>query len=105
MKKQYFLMAVIFSGLLVTAAIFSCKDDSKESCLQDEICDVTLTACCDDNDVCTYKYNGKEYSEDDYDQLLIDMGCSTSSMGRITENNELVIKLKNLVSRVREQLN
>jgi hypothetical protein len=105
MKNKYFYLSIIFSVVMTTVAIISCKSDSKESCLQDEICDVSVTACCDDNEVCTYKYNGKEYAEDDYDQLLKDMGCATSSMGRVTDNNDLVLKLKGLISKVRKEMN
>lgn len=102
MKKKYFIVAVVLTSI-IAGVIYSCNEDSKESCLQDEICDITVTACCDDNDVCTYKYNGKDYPEDQYDQLLEDMGCPSASAGKISEKNNLIFQLKTLILRAREQ--
>jgi hypothetical protein len=107
MKKSSFLLFVIFAGILVTA-LLSCQDDPKETCLQDEFCTSKMvTACCDDNNVCVYKYNGKEYTEDEKDQLALDLGCGNvknalKSGGQTNDLSEIVAQLKALMTKVHD---
>ena len=69
-----FIALSICFGLLI-----SCQDDSgsDETCSQDEICTAKLVTVCCTDDVCVFKYNGKEYADDEEDQLAIDLGCSS----------------------------
>jgi hypothetical protein len=106
-RKVYLLLAVLTVG--VAATWYSCETDPEETCLQDEFCDIPVTACCDDNDVCVFKYNGKEYPDTDEGmaQLLEDLDCVATiekleSVEQKSANAEIVDRLKNLMSRVRE---
>ena len=77
MKKIFYFLSAATLGTLLTVW-YSCEKDPEESCKQDEICEAKfVTACCTDND-CVYKYNGNEYTEDQVDQLAIDLGCTTA---------------------------
>ncbi len=49
--------------MLTTAFFFTQCGEDEETCEEDEICTVSVSVCCDDNDVCTYTYDGEEYSE------------------------------------------
>jgi hypothetical protein len=106
MKKSISLLSAVLAGILVTT-IFSCQDTPKETCLQDEFCTSKMvTACCDDNNVCVYKYNGKEYTEDEKDQLAIDLGCGTGkgalkSTGQVDDYSDIVAQLKALMNKVK----
>jgi hypothetical protein len=101
MKKSIFLLSVILLGILVTT-IYSCELDPKETCSEDVICEEqTATACCDENNVCVYKYNGQEYTVDQLDQLEEDMGCpSVKSAGTEGDLTYVVARLKALMARV-----
>jgi hypothetical protein len=86
MKRSCKLLPVIFFGIFLTT--ISCKEISKESCEQDAICESKeVTACCTAG-VCVYKYNGKVYTEDEKDQLAIDLGCSSKKSANY--GNDLV---------------
>jgi hypothetical protein len=102
MKKSIILLSL----LSITAffiAIYSCKVDSKETCQQDEICTSKFVSACCTNDVCTYTYDGKEYSEDEIDQLAKDLGCGGSALSYKSAGDlqSVVVRLKELMSRVR----
>lgn len=106
MKKTFYLLSAVLFGMLVTIW-YSCETDPEETCEQDEICENKfVTACCTENE-CVYKYNGKEYSEDQIDQLAEDLGCA-SAVGVLKSGSQeedlsaVVEKLKALMSRVRE---
>jgi len=105
MKKSIFILGVMLSGILVTT-ILSCEENPSETCVQDEICTaVFVDACCDDNDICVYKYNGNEYTEDEYDQLVIDTGCGSAKSAGTEDNiTNVVARLKALMARVKEQI-
>ncbi len=80
MKKTILFLGIILIGIVV-AVWNACQTDSQESCTQAEICtDKLVTSCCTDND-CVYKYNGKEYTEDEREQLAEDLGCITAVSG------------------------
>jgi len=108
MKKSIFLLSVILLGIIVTT-LYNCTKDSKETCSQDEICAAKfVTSCCTDTTDCVYKYNGKEYKENQIGQLEIDLGCGTSgivlkSAGKADELSEVIIRLKALMAKVKEQ--
>jgi hypothetical protein len=109
MKKTISLLSVIILGILATF-IYSCEEDSKETCQQDEICTAKLvTYCCTDS-ICVYKYDGKEYSEDNQAQLLKDMGCA-STAGKLKSADgecsieEVVARLNALRARVEVLVN
>ncbi|UXP33831.1 hypothetical protein N6H18_07700 [Reichenbachiella agarivorans] len=102
----------IFGLLLVfglTAVMLTNCDsavDALESCSQEEICpSKDVTACCD-NKECVYKYDGKEYPEDDIDQLADDLGCGSSSNARVasTEGAELIGRLQDLLAEAKAGL-
>lgn len=77
MKKTVYFLSAILLGIVVTTW-YSCEKDPEESCFQEEICEAKeVTACCTD-DVCVYKYNGKEYSEAEIDDLIDDLGCAVA---------------------------
>ncbi len=108
MKKAIFLLSMILVGILVIT-YYSCETDPKETCEQDEYCDAQLvTICCTDNE-CIYKYNGKEYAEDQEDQLAIDMGCSTAVVLKDSESQDnylsnVIARLKAQMDRVRQRV-
>ncbi len=82
MKRKLFLLSFLS---VVTIALFtvSCETEPVEHCEQEEICDGhEVTACCTDDNgaiTCVYKYNGKEYTEDQLDELSEDLGCTNTS--------------------------
>ena len=102
-----FLSAVIICAVIVVW--YSCESDPEESCKQDEICtDKFVTACCTESE-CVYKYNGKEYTEDQIDQLAKDLGCSTAMVLKGTEAqdndlSEVIARLRALMDRVHESV-
>ena len=103
MKKAFLLLSIVFLGLLLTT-YYSCETDPEETCEQDEICENKfVTACCTE-DECVYKYNGKEYTEDQLGQLAEDLGCaSVKALKSGSDDLSGVIeKLKALMSRVQE---
>jgi hypothetical protein len=108
MKKTIsFTLALLLGILLVTW--YSCEQDPEETCVPDEYCNEQIvTVCCDNNDVCVYKFNGKEYTEDQLGQLASDLGCVSSSKEEDLNQeksafSELVEKLKAHLNRTREQ--
>ena len=107
MKKTIFLLSFVFLAVLVTT-YYSCETDPEEVCLQDEICEGQfVTACCTEDDECVYKYNGKEYTEDQLDQLAEELGCASAvgvlkSGSQEDELSAVKEQLKALMSRVRE---
>ncbi len=106
MKKTIYLLGVVLLGILVTT-LYKCETDPEETCQQDEICEAKfVTACCTQNE-CVYKFNGKEYAEDEIDQLAIDLGCEPSAVilkSGIQENDlsGVIEQLKALMSSVQE---
>ncbi|MBX2844116.1 MAG: hypothetical protein KTR26_20280 [Flammeovirgaceae bacterium] len=108
MKSINFLKLFFILGF-ITFALTNCDEDpeSEKSCSQDEICTAkNVTACCDDV-VCVYEYDGKEYQESELDQLAKDLGCSSSSGGRIAasdENDPVKDQLLNLLMRAKDGL-
>lgn len=80
MKKTIYFLSAILLGILVTTW-YSCESDPsdpEESCAQDEICEgKTVSACCTE-DACVWEYNGKEYTQDELDQLIADLGCAVA---------------------------
>ena len=79
MKRDFLLFTYLFIGCIVLI-ITSCEDDPTESCEQEEICEAkVVTACCTE-DRCVYKWDGKEYPEEDIDQLADDLGCAAVSI-------------------------
>jgi hypothetical protein len=107
MKKPISLLSAILFGILATT-IFSCQDTAKETCKQDEICTAkSVTACCTDNN-CVYKYNGKEYTEDQVSQLAKDLGCPAAvsvskSAGNEDDLSDVVNQLQALMKSVQEE--
>jgi hypothetical protein len=106
MKRIYFFISVIFFGILAST-IYSCTEDSKETCEPDEYCDAkTVTVCCT-GDVCVYKYDGKEYTEDEIQQVYDDLGCSPASASKLTGTGDgltdVFAQLKAQMKRVKER--
>ncbi|MCG8700967.1 MAG: hypothetical protein MI922_23145 [Bacteroidales bacterium] len=104
MKKLNFLIPAILLGVLMVVA--SCEEDEKETCKQAEICAAkAVTSCCTD-DVCVYKYNGKEYAESEVEQLALDLGCGTASAQlKSSDINQLISKLEALMQDVKATCN
>jgi hypothetical protein len=105
-KKSLIVLSTLLLGIVVTTW-YSCEKDDEETCLQDEICEVMVTVCCDNDDVCVYKYDGKEYTEDQVDDLAEELGCGTVSIvpesGILKKDFSGVIEqLRALMTRVRE---
>ena len=103
MKKAFLLLSIVFLGLLLTT-YYSCETDPEETCEQDEICENKfVTACCTE-DECVYKYNGKEYTEDQLGQLAEDLVCaSVKALKSGSDDLSGVIEnLKALMIRVQE---
>jgi hypothetical protein len=106
MKKIISSLFIVLLGIMF-AVVYNCSKDTKESCQQDEICpSKDVTACCTDT-VCVYKYNGKEYTEDQMAELEHDLGCSVKegvkSASYESDLKELGIRLKALMDRVRKE--
>lgn len=106
MKK----IGILFSFILTAFVLliwYSCQEDPAETCKKDEICETKyVTACCDENE-CVYKYDGKEYSESEINDLAVDLGCSVSVAGLKSENNDedlsqVIEQLKKLMEKARK---
>ncbi len=101
MKKTLIFPLLILIGISITA--MECEPE--ETCEQDEICETKfVTACCTEDD-CVYKYDGKEYSEDQVGQLALDLGCGTTGEVRSASKEDLALvteKLKNLIKKARK---
>jgi len=108
MKKKFYLLSVILMVILVTTW-YSCELDPQETCEQDEICENKfVTYCCTENE-CVYKWNGKEYTDDQLDQLAEDLGCGTSGVilksgSRENDLSGVIEQLKALRDRVRKRI-
>jgi len=107
MKKKFYLLSVILMGILVTTW-YSCETDPEETCELDEICtNKFVTVCCTENE-CVYKYNGKEYTEDQLDELEADLGCGTAMVLKSgSQGNDLsgvIERLKALMDRVKKRV-
>ncbi|UCH13371.1 MAG: hypothetical protein JSV22_09665 [Bacteroidales bacterium] len=106
MKKAIYLISIAFLGILITTW-YSCEEDPEETCFQDEICaNIYVTACCTENE-CVYKYNGKEYDEDQEVELLQDTGCTTAVVALKSESLDddlagLIEKLRALMDRAKK---
>jgi hypothetical protein len=105
MKKIIYILSVVLLGIMATW--YSCETDPEETCQQDEICEGKyVTACCTENE-CVYKYNGKEYTEDQLDELAEDLGCGSASGVLIKSGSQeydlsdVIEKLKALMDRVK----
>lgn len=107
MKKKFYLLSIIILGILVTTW-YSCETDPEETCGLDEICaGVYVTYCCTE-DGCVYKYNGKEYTDDQLDELAEDLGCGASAIALKSgcqeyDLSDVIEKLKALRDRVRKR--
>lgn len=103
MKKSVYLLSFLFSGILVTTAIFSCEEDTNEdeTCQKDEICEAKYATVCCTDDGCVYKIDGKEYT--DIDDAEIALGCSVGMVKSAGGDNDVVTRLKDLMRRVQEQ--
>ena len=108
MKKAIYLISIVFLGILITTW-YSCEEDPEETCGLDEICaGVNVTYCCTEYE-CVYKYNGKEYTDDQLDELAEETGCGSASAVNLKsgcrENDlsSVIEKLKALRDRVRKQ--
>jgi hypothetical protein len=107
MKKPIYIISVVLL-LLFTTTWYSCELVPEETCELDEICqDKFVTACCTENE-CVYKYQGKEYTEDQLDQLEADLGCGTAmalKSGGLSDDSSAVIEqLKALMERVKKRI-
>ena len=105
MNKAIYLISVVLLGILITTW-YSCEEDPEATCFQDEICPAKfVTACCTENE-CVYKYGGKEYTEDQLDQLEADLGCSAAvalkSGCQECETSDVIVRLKALMDRVKK---
>jgi hypothetical protein len=107
MKKKIFLLSVSLLGILATW--YNCESEPEETCEQDEICaGVYVTYCCTENG-CVYKYNGKEYTDDQLDELAEETGCGSASGMLIKSGSQefdlsdVIEKLKALRDRVRKR--
>ena len=72
MKRKLLPIAV-----LTVVAFFFTQCGEEDSCDADTICDVSVSVCCDADDVCTYTYNGDEYSESEITGAL-EAECSVA---------------------------
>ena len=107
MKKKFYLLSVILFGILVTTW-YSCETDPEETCELDEICVAKfVTVCCTENE-CVYKWNGKEYTDDQLDELEADLGCGTAvalkSGSQEDDSSAVIEKLKALMDRVKKRV-
>jgi hypothetical protein len=108
MKKTGLFISALLIAVLVTTW-YSCETDPKETCEQDEICTAKFVTYCCTNNECVYKYDGKEYPEDQIDQLTSDLGCGTTSIvlksaGDQDDFQFVVEKLKALKARVHARI-
>jgi len=102
MKKKLFLLPIIVIGLLFSVNV-GCDEGALEDCELEEFCDgKDVTACCVVGGDCTYKYNGKEYGEDELDQLSEDLGCARKSSATYDSDiDEIKYRLKMLMELAR----
>ena len=106
MKKAIYLLSVVLLGILITTW-YSCEEDPEETCFQDEICPAKfVTACCTETE-CVYKYGGKEYTEDQLDELAEDLGCGASAIALKSGSQEddlswVIEQLKALMDRAKK---
>jgi hypothetical protein len=106
--KNKLLKTGVFLISIFIVTWYGCETDPEETCQQDEICEAKfVTACCTD-DACVYKYNGREYSEAQLDDLADDLGCSSVNVV-VGESESLKAdiasvtqQLKALMNRVKE---
>jgi len=109
MKKKNFLVWTILLGIFVVTW-YGCETDPEETCEQEVICEEkSVTYCCTEGE-CVYKFNGKEYTDDQIDELAEDMGCSTAvsilkSGVQVKDYSEIIAKLKALKAKVQEKVN
>ena len=99
MKAAKLLTLFLSLGLSVVFLSNCGGDEETESCAEDEVCSTSVTACCDDV-ACVYKYNGKEYTEDQLDQLTDDIGC-TGGIKIIDGESTVSLNLKTLMNRAK----
>ena len=102
---NFFIMIITISLLSITFT--NCGETDNESCKQDEICTgKNVTSCCTSDNVCVFKYNGKEYTEDQVDLLADDLGC-TGGGARVAaaEKEQLMNQLQELLNQARAGLN
>jgi len=107
MKKKFYLLSVILLGILVTTW-HSCETDPEETCEQDEICENKfVTYCCTENE-CVYKWNGKEYTDDQLDELAEELGCGSAAVlksgSRENDLSGVIEQLKALRDRVQKRI-
>ena len=104
MKKSIFILLAIFTGVII-ALNTGCKDDPKETCEQDEICEgePEVTLCCTDGADCYWTYNGTEYPDTDagLDQLYDDLGCASTAKSALEGDSKDYIMAKLLALRDR----
>ncbi|MDW7692411.1 hypothetical protein R9C00_13255 [Flammeovirgaceae bacterium SG7u.111] len=107
MKNGSIVALILLLGAMVlTLTNCSEGDDPLKSCSQEEICTAkNVTACCDE-DVCTYQFDGKEYSEAQLDELADDLGCASSARlsADSEEREQLINQLRALVQRAKSGL-
>ncbi|RKZ25609.1 hypothetical protein DRQ26_05630 [bacterium] len=109
MKKNFFISTLFLVGLIMVIGV-SCETDPLESCVQDTVCDVDITACCTDDgetETCVWKYDGKEY--ENMDDLIDDLNCTTStaplkSSVSAPTREEVGLKLSELLERAHADL-
>ncbi len=105
MKKIFLLFSLLLIGSLILI-VTNCEKDPEESCQQDTFCDaqIEVTVCCTSLE-CVYKYNGKEYpdNEEGENQLAEDLGCSSAKSTTYERDMAAIIKqLQELMDKTRE---
>lgn len=85
------ILTFLLMGLFAVS-LTNCSEEDEEVCEQDEICaSESVTTCCD-NDVCTWQYDGRTYSEDELAQLASDLGCTSAVADLIPSLQALAAK-------------
>ena len=105
MKKGAYLFLAIIAVTLSTVW-YSCEEKPpEETCLADDYCEITVTVCCDDDNVCVFKYNGKEYpdTEQGMTDLLDDLNCVAVTIK--TETPEQKSARSDMFKRLQDHLN
>ena len=95
----------MLSGILI-ATWYGCESEPDEVCVPDDYCEVTVTVCCKTENDCVYKYNGKEYTEDQLDELDQDLGCNAvnvkwESTDQKSASSDVKERLKAQMARVK----
>lgn len=93
MKIKNIIHSLLIASFIIIG-LNGCIEEPEESCEPDgTFCNNTklVTFCCTE-DECIYKYNGKEYPEDNLDELATDLGCGTASTGIRSADNTLIIE-------------